>query len=120
MPDAPKGATKTSPVNPGELALPKKTQELVDRLDRSNLNVTEKLQKGENPFAGTLPFMRIVAHLLIKLDRPLTRQFVAAAFMTKFDWQQNTADAHARMAFQALEHIGAVREMNGTIQIKRT
>lgn len=112
-------ATKTILDDTGELALPKKTQELVDKLDRSNLNIVEKMQRGENPFVGLLPYMRIAAHLLINLPRPLSRDTLAIAFVSKLNWQEGTAQAHARMAMQALRHIGAVDELDGAISIRR-
>jgi hypothetical protein len=101
------------------LVLPKKTQELIDRLDRGNYDVKGKFARGENPFGSSMKFMQIVGHILLnfksaRIDRPL----LATAFMKKLDWQQGTADAHARMAIQALEHIGAIINRDGVIELR--
>lgn len=105
----------------GELTLPKKVQEIVDRLDQSALNVVGKLQAGENPFEPTnLNFLKVACHLLVRMNKPLGRPFLAAALMVKLGWQQETADAHARMAFQVLSHVGAVDEREGSISIRKS
>lgn len=101
------------------LSLPKKTQELIDRLDRGNYDVKGKFSRGENPFGASMRFMEIVGHLLlnlkgVRLDRPL----IATAFVRKLGWQQGTADAHARMAIQALEHVGAIINNDGVISLR--
>ncbi|QNG62624.1 hypothetical protein B1VFA_133 [Rhizobium phage B1VFA] len=101
------------------LVLPKKTQDLIDRLDRGNYDVKGKFSRGENPFGQSMRFMQIVGHLLLNLkDVRLNRQLLAAAFVKKLEWQQGTADAHARMAIQALEHIGAIANNDGVISLR--
>lgn len=101
------------------LALPKKTQELIDRLDRGNYDVKGKLSRGENPFGASMRFMQVVAHLLLNMKGRIDRPLIATAFVRKFDWQQGTADAHARMAIQALEHIGAIHHQDGVIALRK-
>lgn len=117
---APKAAFKDQ--SPEALALPKKVQELVDKLDRGGYNVVESLKRGENPFGASMPFMKIAAHLLLALaprNKSIDRDLLTTAFVSKLGWQENTAEAHARMAIQALTHIGAVTNDNGAILLRR-
>lgn len=100
------------------LALPKKTVELLARLDRGQYDVVGKLGRGENPFGSAIPFMRVVCHLLLK-GLLLNQATLTTAFAQKFEWQQQTAAAHARMAIQALDHIGAVQNNDGVISLRR-
>ena len=112
-------AARQAAKDPAALVLPKKTQVLIDRLDRGNYDVKGKFARGENPFGQSMRFMQIVGHILLRLkDGGLDRQLLAAAFVKKLEWQQGTADAHARMAIQALEHIGAITNNDGVISLK--
>lgn len=119
-PAAPKAAFKDQ--SAAALALPKKVQELVDKLDRGGYNVVESLKNGQNPFGAALPYMKIAAHLLIALaprGKSIDRQLLTTAFVSKLGWQENTSEAHARMAIQALTHIGAVDNIDGAIILRR-
>ena len=106
--------------DPAALTVPKKVQALVDKLDSSGLRITEKLSRGVNPFADTqgMGYLKIAAHLLLRLKAPLDRQTLAYAYQTKLGWTEGTADSHARMTIQALTHIGAVRNIDGLITVK--
>lgn len=106
--------------NGGALAVPQKVQALIERFERCGIRITEKLAEGQNPFASNFAFMKIACHLLLKLGRPVDRKMLTAAFTSKLDWAPPTAESHARMAFQALIHIGAVDEIDGRIQIRRS
>lgn len=104
------------------LALPVKVQALLNRLDRGGFDVINKLRAGENPFAEGLPFMKVAAHLLLgfaKHNQGLDRDLLATAFVKKLGWQEDTAQSHARMAIQALTHIGAVENQQGRIFLRR-
>lgn len=107
--------------HPAEMTLPKKVQALVEKLDSSNLRVTENFAKGVNPFATQpgMGFLKIAGHLLLKLRQPLDRATLAYAFQAKLGWTAGTADSHARMAIQALTHIGAVSNIDGLITLRR-
>jgi len=105
-------------LDPSALTLPKKTQELIQRLDRGQYDVVGKLQRGENPFGSAIPFMRVLCHLLLK-GFQLRQDTLTTAFAKQFNWQSGTAAAHARMAIQALEHVGAVENRDGIISIRR-
>ncbi|WLR90868.1 hypothetical protein [Shinella zoogloeoides] len=105
--------------DPAMMVLPVKVRRLLEKLDTSSLRITEKLAQGVNPFEGKLPFMQIACHLLLRLGRPLPRPLLAQAFVQKLGWQQNTADAHARMAFQALAHVGAITDSEAGAVLKR-
>lgn len=111
------------PLSPEMLALPKKVQDLVNRLDRGNYDVVGKLQRGENPFGAELKFMRVAAHLLLALaprNMSMDRDLLTTAFVKHLGWQENTAEAHARQAIQALTHVGAVDNNNGAVILRRT
>ena len=105
--------------DPEVMSLPVKVQDLVLRLDRGNFQIREKLAQGENPFVHRIPFMAIVAHLLLRMREPVDRHIISTCFVQKLNWQQGTADAHARMAIQLLTHIGAVDNMDGRISLRR-
>lgn len=117
-PTAPVTVDPARPAAP-VLAVPKKVQELLDRLDRSELNVVANLQAGINPFEHSVLYLRIACHLLLRLQKPLTQPLLAAAFASKLNWAQGTADAHARMTIQALAHIGAIDNRDGLITIRK-
>lgn len=102
----------------GTNALPKKTQDLVNKIEALNIRVVSSLQEGKNPFPASMPFMRIVAHLLHKLG-VIDRKLISACFATKLNWTPETAEAHSRIAIQALVHIGAVDEADGQIQVRK-
>jgi len=103
----------------GGLTVPKKTLELVEKFEHAGLTVTTSLAEGKNPFAATaMHFMTIAAHLLLKLNRPLRHNDLVMAFQTKLQWTKGTADSHARMAFQALEYIGAIHVTEGGATIR--
>ncbi len=109
-----------APAASPEMTLPVKVRALVDKLDRSSLRVTERLARGENPFLDTSSnFLKIVGHLLVRANRPLSRRDFAMAFQMKLHWTPGTADSHARMAMQALTHIGAVDEIDGAVIVRR-
>lgn len=105
--------------DPSRLALPNKVQKLLERLDKEAFDVVAKLRRGENPFLTTLPFMAVACHLLIKLDGPLSQTLLAAAMVKKLGWKDVTASAHARMALQALEHVGAITLTDGMAVMRR-
>jgi len=105
----PKLKPAASPTDdPASMVLPVKVRRLIEKLDISDLRITEKIKQGINPFEGRSPFMQVACHLLMRLGRPLPRPLLAQALVQKLGWQKNTADAHARMAFQALAHIGVI------------
>lgn len=105
---------------PERLTLPVKVQKLLHKLDNTNFNIVGSMQMGQNPFVGdkSLGFMAIAAHLIMKLERPVSQRLIANAMMRRNDWTQGTADAHARMAIQALEHVGAIKNTEGVFTVK--
>lgn len=108
-------------LDPAALELPKKTQELLLKLDRGNYNVIANLQMGVNPFGAAMPYMALTCKLLIAFrDRAtITQENLSAAFVKTFSWKQDTATAHARMAIQALNHLGLLSNNNGNISLRR-
>lgn len=107
---------------PAALTVPKKVQEIVDKLERAKIRVTEGFAEGRNPFMALqgANFLKIAGHLLLKMDRPLDRQTLSFAYQQKLDFTEGTADSHARMAMQALIHIGAVHNIDGLIALRRS
>jgi hypothetical protein len=107
--------------DPSRMSLPKKVRELLSRLDRENLDIVGKIQKGVNPFAGIerYRYMQIACHLIMNMQVPVTQKLIAVGLAKAMDWADGTADAHARMAVQALEHVGAVSNNDGTFSVRR-
>jgi hypothetical protein len=105
--------------DPTLLTVPKKVRELLERLDRGNYDIVGKLKRGVNPFGSAMPWMAIACHLLIHHDQRVDREFISVALERKLGWKKGTADAHARMAIQALTHVGAVDTLDGTIVIRK-
>jgi hypothetical protein len=100
-----------------ELALPIKTQKLIERIDNSNLDVVGNLSRGKNPFDGTMKFLAVACQLLLR--RPVvSRELLIAGCVYALKCQQNTAEAYARQAEQILAHIGAVDVTEGGIKLK--
>jgi hypothetical protein len=115
-----KAVAKKAEVQGEGLTMPVKTQALIDKLNDGDFKITESLRAGKNPFEGVgMAFMRVVAHLLLRAQAPIARDHIAFALATTMKWQSTTADSHARMAMQALEHIGAVESVNGAIILRR-
>jgi hypothetical protein len=102
------------------MTVPVKTQALIEKIERAGIRVTESFASGLNPFTDMgSNFLKIVGHMLLKSPRPLARNDFAMAFQMKLNWSQGTADSHARMAMQALQYIGAVDEIDGTVTLRR-
>jgi hypothetical protein len=79
------------------------------------------MKRGENPFVGRkgFGFMAVACHLVIRLKRPVTREIISYALMKRNNWTKGTADAHARMAIQALEHVGAIKNTDGILTVAK-
>lgn len=103
-------------INP---ALPAKVQALLDKIDEGGFNIVESLRRGVNPFQEKFQFLRVACHLLLKVQFPISRETLKMAFITKFNWAEDTAAHHVRMTFQLLEHVGAVTNNDGKISLKR-
>lgn len=101
------------------LVLPKKTQNLLKRLDVSVDDICGSIRNNINPFESKGPkYLSLLCHLLIRTKKPINSDQLVAAFMTKFSWKEDTAKVHARIAAQALEHVGAIRRVDGVITLK--
>lgn len=97
-------------------ALPVKVQALVDVIERKGLKVGESLRAGMNPFDKPA-FLRVAAHLLLKLPGGLDRRTLSMALQHKLEWGEATANAHASQVFALLPAIGAGVVMNGKMRI---
>jgi hypothetical protein len=102
------------------MTLPKKVRELLSRLDREHLDIVGKIKEGVNPFANhdRYRFMQITCHLVMRLQIPVNQKVVSAGLVKSMGWAQGTADAHARMAIQALTHVGAIENNDGILSVK--
>lgn len=98
--------------------LPKKTLELVDKISAEVANVAGELAIGHNPFRAKFKFMGLACHLLLNMP-DLDQSTLSTACVRKFGWSQDTANAHARFALQALTHFNAVKNTNGKFSINR-
>ena len=101
------------------LMLPSKTQKLLNSLDVSADDVCGSLQRNINPFREKGPkYLSLLCHLLVRMHQPIKSDDLVMAFVTKFGWKKDTAKVHARTAVQALEHVGAIRRIDGLICLK--
>jgi hypothetical protein len=102
--------------------IPKKVRDLLNRIDDQSLDITSSLRQGKNPFAGLTQykFLSITCHLLLNLEVPITQPLLSRGFVRSMNWKQSTADAHARMAFQALQHVGAIDLNDGVAKIRES
>ncbi|RWB95666.1 MAG: hypothetical protein EOQ56_28365 [Mesorhizobium sp.] len=107
---------KPDDAQPG-LSLPKKVRELVERIDKANLHAVERLQAGDNPFKGFSAFLQIAAHMLLK--RSINQEELTKAYLQTTKMGRDAAVAHARMALQALTHIGAIDMLDGIATLRR-
>lgn len=103
------------------LTLPKKVRELLVKIDRASLDIAEKMKSGANPFSGVESFryLQIACHLIMKFEAPVTQKLISAGLRRAMSWSEGTADAHARMAVQALEHVGAINNCDGILSVKK-
>lgn len=105
---------KTVAERRSEGAVPKKVQDVINRITAAGINVRESLRKGQNPFPANMMVLRIATHVLLKMPQPLERDFISACIMNKLKWTEETADAQARIAVQTLQYLGAV-EVDGKL-----
>lgn len=96
---------------------PKKVIELMERIDRAGIKVTEMLAARQNPFRSSPVFMRVTCHLLLGLGS-IRRDVLQRALMSKLEWSEGTATAHAMQASQLLQALGAATEANGIITLR--
>lgn len=100
-----------------EMSLPKKVVELLERIERAGIRVTESLKAGHNPFIKPA-FLRVTCHLLLHLKDGIDTPTLTTALARKLDWQTGTAAAHAIQARQALIALGTAEELNGRLKLK--
>ncbi len=105
--------------DPGALSLPKKVQDLIARIDRGNFEVKSHFARGENPFAGKIPFLAVATEVLLKFSRPVDVPVLTAAFVMKLNWQEDTAKAHARIMLSAFQHLGFIEQQDDGYVAKR-
>jgi hypothetical protein len=103
--------------------LPKKVLEHMEWIERAEINVTECLARGVNPFpSGPKGFLRATCHMLLSPRAPdgITRDQLMMAFMSpKVAHSRGAAAAHVLQAIQVLTAIGAAEEINGTLKLRK-
>lgn len=105
------------------MKLPRKVQDLLDRLDRGDYDVVGSLRAGRNPFGAALPHLAIACHVLLRaaqLGKTVQRDTLTTAMETKLKVKREAASGYARIAICALEHVGAIDNIDGTISIRRS
>jgi len=100
------------------LVISKQAQKIVDDLDASNLRVTEKLARGENPFGNDRMMLKLAAHILLKCGY-VEREALSYALQTRMEWAPSTASLRAINIMQAFTHIGAADLIDGKLFIRR-
>lgn len=98
--------------------LPLKVRQLVERIERKGVKVGDSLRAGINPF-DTPVFLKVAAHLLLKLPGGFDRNTLRAALMHKFGWAEQTTASHVGQIFHLLPALGAAVEMNGRLLLKK-
>ena len=101
-----------------EMVIDRKTQELLDRIDRSGMSIAGSLRDGINPFEKTMRFMKVACHLLLRLPN-VSQDMITAGCMHAIGCQRNTAETYARLAVRVLTHVGAVEVNDGLLSIRR-
>lgn len=116
----PKVARPAIKIASGEtLTVPVKVAELIGRIERAGVSVTEAFAQGRNPFVSTPLFLRLFSHLLLRLPS-VTRPMLTTAFQTKLEWTPQTAASHTSLAVQTFLALGAIDDLNGQLTIRRT
>ena len=100
-----------------ETIMSEKARNLIDRLNNGNFDIVGSLRRGENPFANSYAYLRLTAHLLLRMKR-VPRETLVAAYAKKLNLKDSVAEAYAYLAVTALEHVGAIRSIDGVITIK--
>ena len=114
-----KPAKQTVRFDEATMTLPKKVADLAGRIMRAGLDVAGDMRAGRNPFAQRPAFLKIVCHILIALPLGASRKQLVYALQTKLGWKPETAAAHTLQAVQLLMALGAVRDIDGMITIRR-
>jgi len=105
--------------HPTELAVPKKVEDLLGRIERRNIYVRDTLLRGVNPFASGKPqFLFVACELLLRSKTGVTKEILTEALIRKLHWTRESAAAHALQATQALRALGATIEENGRTKLK--
>lgn len=102
-----------------EVVIPKRTQIIIDRINNANFDIVGNLQRGVNPFIGSMKFLAVACHLLLRMPA-LKQENIVAGCVYALKCQTNTAEAYARVAIQVLTHVGAIETNDGVISIKRS
>lgn len=102
-----------------ETGLPAKVQQMIERIERAGISVTDKLARGENPFTAKPAFLRVACHLFLRLPNGISREQLTEAFMVKMNWTKGTAQPHAAIATQMLVAMGALEHANGLYRLRR-
>lgn len=106
---------KRKEVDPAVAHLPVKVRDLLEKIQTCDKSVKSLMLMGQNPFSkDTLPFMMVTCHLVLNLkETPITQSVISEGLQKSMKWKKQTADSHSRMALRALDHLGAIKEVDG-------
>jgi hypothetical protein len=111
-------ASRTPEVAPTPALYPVKVVDLLERIERAGVTVTDKLRQGVNPFTNKPGFMRIACDMLLRATEGVKRTELCFALMTQLNWTSETAASHTSQAIHALTALGAITNENGRITLK--
>lgn len=114
-------APTVNPANACVTTLPTKVQDLLQRLDKQSLDIVGKMKRGENPFLGLKKYryMMVACHMIMNVKAPVDQRLLTAGLVRSMGWAQQTAEAHARIATQALLHVGAIERNDGIFSVRK-
>lgn len=125
LPAPPRKMTPRTPViaNGASLVavLPKKVELLLNYMNDKGIRVAESLKNKVNPFGATdrPAFMRIICHVLLRIQNGVPETLLRQALMTKLNWSEGTAVAHVTQARQVLLALNVARFQNGVLELKQ-
>lgn len=94
-------------------------REMIQKIEKGDFRIIEKMQNGENPFDGSFQFMRVACHLLMRMMKPLPQPYLATCLITKLGCTSAEATTYSRIAFQSLAYIGAIDVDQGSATLRR-
>lgn len=88
-------------------ALPVKVKHIFDEAGKSEQEVRDAIQNGQNPYPLKEGFLGIVCHLILSFPG-IQRPAIAEALGRSRQLNRETSNTYARFALQILAHCGAV------------
>lgn len=98
--------------------LPSQVEEMIGRIERAGIKVTEALAAGRNPFDSRFSSLRVACHLLLNM-RSVGRETLVMALEKKLHMGRVSATSRAKHLVQLLVAVGAATETNNKLTLKR-